>query len=120
MASRRGLLAACRGIAAIASSPASLHSVAPLTHLFSVTKQQFSMPSMRSLWTSPPAFGLRDTISQEISHEVEDYKKPQEIISGPPAPWIMADEPGETLITLKRKYRDEEVEINLQVRLLNP
>ncbi|MEW5297782.1 MAG: hypothetical protein WDW36_000966 [Sanguina aurantia] len=114
MSARRGLLAACRGIAAIAK-PSSMHTIAPLSQLMSISQQQFSMPSLRSLWTSSPSLSLASTLGEEISHEVEDYKKPQELSSGPPAPWVLADDPGDTLITLKRKYKGEEVEVNLQV-----
>jgi hypothetical protein len=62
---------------------------------------------VRSFSTSQSAFtsNLINVLKEEIKHEEEGYEKPEEIKSGPPAPFTLQDSAdGDTLLTLVRSY----------------
>jgi complement component 1 Q subcomponent-binding protein len=69
----------------------------------------------RALWTSGSTLNLASVLSEEIKVESEGYAKPQEIASGPPAPFTLTEEPADTLLTLKRTFQGEEIAVDLHV-----
>lgn len=71
---------------------------------------------MRQFTTgSVPCFSLAKTLGEELSFEKEQYQKPEQISSGPPAPFKLTDTPGDTLLTLTRQYNGEEINVDLHV-----
>ncbi len=69
--------------------------------------------------SSAPA-DLAKVLQDELSHEQGNYEKSEVVAGGPPAPFLLEQQPEDTLLTLKRKYKDEDVVVsvsdNLQVR----
>ncbi|GAX79309.1 hypothetical protein CEUSTIGMA_g6750.t1 [Chlamydomonas eustigma] len=72
----------------------------------------------RSFSTSQTSFtsNLLKVLKEEIKHEEEGYEKPEEIKSGPPAPFTLQESAdGDTLLTLKRKFNGEDIAVDLHV-----
>ncbi len=68
--------------------------------VFSGAVRSFS--SSRAILTG----NLVNVLSEEIKHEEESYAKPEEIVSGPPAPFTLLESAdGDTLVTLVREGR---------------
>jgi hypothetical protein len=69
--------------------------------------------------TSSAAADLAKVLDEELKHEQSSYEKSDVVAGGPPAPFLLEETPGDTLLTLKRKYKDEDITIsvsdNLQV-----
>lgn len=67
-------------------------------------QQQGTLQALRSITTSPLlGSNLLNVLKEEIKHEKEGYAKPQEIASGPPAPFTLSEaSDGDTLLTLVR------------------
>ncbi len=75
-----------------------------------------SMPiATRGIATSRPARqqNLLSILDAEIKHEKEHYTKPEAISSGPPAPFSLTEAPGDTLLTLTRKFNNEDISVDL-------
>lgn len=60
---------------------------------------------------------LRTLLQAELEHEASSYQKPEAVAHGPPAPFTLQSEPGDTLLTLKRKFGDEEVLVDCSVNM---
>lgn len=78
-------------------------------------KQSLNSIAVRSVWTSPPSFSLAKLLQEEMKYEQDNYAKPEPVAGGPPAPFVLTEEPNDTLLTLKRVYNNEEVAVNLHV-----
>lgn len=77
--------------------------------------------STQALWSRPfsASSAVQNSLTQilkdELKYENENYQKPEEIAAGPPAPFKLTETPGDTLITLTRTFKDEEVTVDLHV-----
>lgn len=54
-------------------------------------------------------------MEEELSFEEAQYVKPEQIANGPPAPFKLTNTPGDTLLTLTRRYDGEEINVDLHV-----
>lgn len=62
-------------------------------------------------------YSLKDVLKNEIEHEQQNYENPEVIANGPPAPFTLETNPGNTLLTLKRKIGDEEIMVDCSVNM---
>jgi complement component 1 Q subcomponent-binding protein len=76
---------------------------------------QLGSMQSRAFWTSRSTLDLASVLSEEVKVESEGYAKPQEIASGPPAPFTLTEEPADTLLTLKRTFQGEDIAVDLHV-----
>lgn len=67
--------------------------------------------------TSSAPLKLAETLKDELEHEQSSYEKSEVIAGGPPAPFLLEQTPGDTLLTLKRKYKDEDVTVSVSDNL---
>jgi hypothetical protein len=76
--------------------------------------------SVHHFSTSSAPADLAKVLDEELKHEQSSYEKSDVVAGGPPAPFLLEEAPGDTLLSLKRKYKDEDITIsvsdNLQVR----
>lgn len=122
MAGRLLLASLARRAASHSTSamPALCASVS--TSQLQAAAQRFAAPALAHAFTSSSlaAQSLQSSLSKELKHEKADYEKPDIIAKGPPAPFTLEEQPGDTAITLKREYKGETISVdasvNLQVR----
>jgi hypothetical protein len=79
-------------------------------------EKTLSTPSaIRAFMSSPVLGNLAQSLKEELKFEKAEYKPPSEVARGPPAPFALTEQDGDTLLTFKRTYKDEEVFVDLQV-----
>lgn len=61
------------------------------------------------------AEGLTSILLEELKHEREVYVKPEAVARGPPAPFTLRENAGDTMLTLSRAYGAETVNVDLHV-----
>jgi len=78
-----------------------------------------ALAAARSLATSAGAAsaGLAEILREELVHEKDNYQRPEAVAAGPPAPFVLESAPGDTLLTLRRRYNGEEVVIDCSVNM---
>ncbi|GLC69679.1 hypothetical protein PLESTF_000863800 [Pleodorina starrii] len=114
--------AACKGqqaagalIASAAQQVSHLHhhQAAPL--LLRAASAAFS----RALTTSAPlqntSSGLGSLLREELDYEKKNYVRSEQVAGGPPAPFKLTEAPGDTLLTLTRSFKNEEISVDLHV-----
>ncbi|EFJ41865.1 hypothetical protein VOLCADRAFT_83936 [Volvox carteri f. nagariensis] len=71
----------------------------------------------RSLTTSASSLNssLSSLLREELDFEKKNYVRPEQVSGGPPAPFKLTEAPGDTLLTLSRTYKNEEISIDLHV-----
>ncbi|KAJ9527709.1 hypothetical protein QJQ45_025986 [Haematococcus lacustris] len=77
-----------------------------------------AQPSARSIWSScapQMSAGLISKLTSEWQEEKDVYKAPEQVRSGPPAPFVLSEAPGDTMLTLTRTYQGETVSVDLHV-----
>jgi hypothetical protein len=78
--------------------------------------------SSHAFSTSAAPSDLAKVVQDELSHERSSYEKSEVVAGGPPAPFLLEQQPEDTLLTLRRQYKGEEIVVsvsdNLQVPLL--
>eukprot|EP00195_Chlamydomonas_chlamydogama_P016390 CAMPEP_0202900338 /NCGR_PEP_ID=MMETSP1392-20130828/11160_1 /ASSEMBLY_ACC=CAM_ASM_000868 /TAXON_ID=225041 /ORGANISM="Chlamydomonas chlamydogama, Strain SAG 11-48b" /LENGTH=242 /DNA_ID=CAMNT_0049586709 /DNA_START=81 /DNA_END=809 /DNA_ORIENTATION=+ len=78
--------------------------------------QPHALAVSRNFGTSSPALSnLVNILNDEIKHEKDNYIQPEPIKSGPPAPFVLSESLDDTLLSLKRTYKGEEIHIDLHV-----
>ncbi|GLI63410.1 hypothetical protein VaNZ11_006376 [Volvox africanus] len=87
------------------------HQAAPL--LLRTAVAAFS----RSLTTGAPSYNssLSSLLREEVDYEKKNYVRPDQVSGGPPAPFKLTESPGDTLLSLSRTYKNEEISIDLHV-----
>eukprot|EP01026_Neomeris_dumetosa_P083365 TRINITY_DN96689_c0_g1_i1.p2 TRINITY_DN96689_c0_g1~~TRINITY_DN96689_c0_g1_i1.p2 ORF type:complete len:238 (+),score=42.53 TRINITY_DN96689_c0_g1_i1:146-859(+) len=78
-----------------------------------VQKLPYQNPQFR--YFSEQTKKLVDKLSEEVKHEQESYEKPDVLAGGPPAPFVLQEKEIDTLLTLKRSYNNEEIEVDVKV-----
>lgn len=69
---------------------------------------------MRSIATTvQPLANLPGILDAEIKHEKENYAKPEAASVGPPAPFTLSETPGDTMLSLSRKFNNEQISVDL-------
>jgi hypothetical protein len=58
---------------------------------------------------------LAEALEVEIEHERTNYKQPEELSGGPPAPFTLTESKGDTLMTLTRSYGSETISVDVMV-----
>lgn len=125
MASRRGAALLLRGaagalqtaagrqaqqLAAMASSEAcSTGSIR------AACSASYVRPALHRGFAASAAGSLAEILKAESTYEKENYQRPPEIASGPPAPFKLTESPGDTLLTLSRSFNAETVNVDLHV-----
>ncbi|PNH04235.1 hypothetical protein TSOC_009607 [Tetrabaena socialis] len=84
-----------------AHQPALLRSAAALYRAFTTSSARHS--------------SLTSLLAEEVKYEKENYQRPEQVSGGPPAPFKLTEAPGDTLLTLTRSYKGEEVNVDLHV-----
>eukprot|EP00887_Chlorella_sp_A99_P006985 scaffold2.g6985.t1 len=59
--------------------------------------------------------GLSDILAKEFEYEKTNYEQPEELAGGPPAPFTLTETKGDTLMTLAREYKGEQVAVEVMV-----
>ncbi|KXZ47555.1 hypothetical protein GPECTOR_34g714 [Gonium pectorale] len=58
---------------------------------------------------------LSSLLQEEVEYEKKNYTRPEQVSGGPPAPFKLTEQPGDTLLSLSRTYKGEEINIDLHV-----
>eukprot|EP00890_Picochlorum_soloecismus_P002961 jgi/Picsp_1/3666/NSC_06503-R1_protein len=69
----------------------------------------------RSFASADRGAPLAEALDYEIEHERTNYKQPEELLGGPPAPFTLTESKGDTLMTLTRSYGTETLSVDVMV-----
>lgn len=69
----------------------------------------------RSFASADRGAPLAEALEVEIEHERTNYKQPEELLGGPPAPFTLTESKGDTLMTLTRSYGTETISVDVMV-----
>ncbi|KAG2495479.1 hypothetical protein HYH03_006424 [Edaphochlamys debaryana] len=95
---------------------AAVSTLTHQTHQPALLLRTAALLSTRFISTSAPRLSdLPSLLKEELEYERKNYARPEQVAGGPPAPFKLTEAPGDTLVTLTRTYKGEEINVDLQV-----
>ena len=83
--------------------------------MFPICRRNASACMPRSFASADVGAPLAEALEVEIEHERTNYKQPEELSGGPPAPFTLTESKGDTLMTLTRSYGSETISVDVMV-----
>lgn len=73
--------------------------------------------SFHSSSSAASSVTLSSLLNQEIKHEQTTYEKDELVAKGPPAPFTLHSQLGDTAVSLTREYNDEKISVDCSVNM---
>jgi hypothetical protein len=87
-----------------------------LLSLLRIQQQQKQLQQFPAYSQASSRFStLSSILNDEYNYETANYTKDAVVAAGPPAPFTLSEAPGDTEVTLKRKFNNEEVVVSATV-----